>query len=38
MSLRIRRGTNAQRATTPLDLGELVFTTEPDGIHQQIYQ
>lgn len=28
MSLRIRRGTDAQRATTPLDLGELVFTTD----------
>ena len=28
MSLRIRRGTDAQRALTPLDMGELVYTTD----------
>ena len=33
MSLRIRRGTNAQRATTPLDLGELVFTTDTKQLY-----
>jgi len=33
MSLRIRRGTDAQRATTPLDLGELVFTTDTKQLY-----
>jgi hypothetical protein len=33
MSLRIRRGTNAQRATTPLDLGELVYTTDTKQLY-----
>jgi hypothetical protein len=28
MSLRIRRGTDVQRAETPLDMGELVYTTD----------
>ena len=33
MSLRIRRGTDAQRATTPLDLGEIVYTTDTKQIY-----
>jgi hypothetical protein len=33
MSLRIRRGTDAQRATTPLDLGELVYTTDTKQLY-----
>jgi len=33
MSLRIRRGTDAQRATTSLDLGELVFTTDTKQLY-----
>jgi len=33
MSLRIRRGTNAQRATTSFELGELVFTTDTKQLY-----
>lgn len=33
MSLRIRRGTDAQRATTPLDMGELVYTTDTKQLY-----
>jgi hypothetical protein len=33
MSLRIRRGTEAQRATTPLDLGEIVWTTDANKLY-----
>jgi hypothetical protein len=33
MSLRIRRGTDAQRATTSLDMGELVYTTDTKQLY-----
>ena len=33
MSLRIRRGTNVQRTTTPLDLGEIVYTTDTKQLY-----
>jgi hypothetical protein len=33
MSLRIRRGTNAQRLTTTLDLGEIGYTTDTQKLY-----
>jgi len=33
MSLRIRRGTDAQRATTSLDMGEVVYTTDTKQLY-----